>query len=140
MEQAPVIVEKVINAPVARVWQALTDKAQMKQWYFDVSDFQPVVGFTFEFSGGSDTKTFRHLCRVTEVVPERRLAYTWRYDGYPGDSLVTIELTDEGAATRVKLTHTGLETFPQETGDFARENFRMGWTEIVGFLLPKFVE
>lgn len=139
MEQQPVIVEKVVNAPVARVWQALTDKTQMVQWYFAVSDFKPEVGFSFEFSGGKAGE-FRHLCRVTEVVPERKLAYTWRYDGYPGDSLVTIELTDEGGATRVKLTHTGLETFPQETGDFARGNFQMGWTQIIGTHLPKFVE
>lgn len=139
MEQAPVVIEKVIQAPIARVWQALTDKAQMKQWYFDVSDFEPVVGFEFEFSGGKAGE-FRHLCRVTEVVAQRKLAYTWRYDGYAGDSLVTIELTDEGAATLIKLTHTGLETFPKDTGDFARDNFKMGWTQIIGTQLPKFVE
>ncbi|TDX00863.1 SRPBCC family protein [Dinghuibacter silviterrae] len=140
MENAPVIVERLINAPVSRVWKALTDKAQMKEWYFDVSDFQPVVGFEFSFSGGKDDKRFLHLCRVTEAIPERKIAYTWRYDGYTGDSLVTIELFEQDGKTRVHLTHTGLETFPQETGDFAKGNFVVGWTQIIGTSLPKFVE
>ena len=140
MENTPVVVERVINASAARIWQALTDKTQMKQWYFDVSDFQPVVGFEFEFFGGKDDTRFHHLSRVTEAIPHKKIAYTWRYKGYPGDSLVTIELFEEGAQTRVKLTHTGLETFPRETEDFARGNFLTGWTQIIGTSLPKFVE
>jgi uncharacterized protein YndB with AHSA1/START domain len=140
MENAPVIVERLLDAPVAHVWTALTDKNQMKEWYFDVSDFQPVVGFEFEFTGGSEAKQYLHLCRVTEVIPGVKLAYTWRYEGYSGDSLVTIELYAEGSKTRVKLTHKGLDTFPQETTDFAKSNFVAGWTYIIGTSLPKFVE
>ena len=105
----PVIVEKLINAPASTVWQALTDEAQMRKWYFDVSAFKPLVGFEFTFEGRNGDMVYHHLCRVTEVVPLQRLAYSWRYQGYPGDSLVTIRaLRREGGATRVKLTHTGL--------------------------------
>ena len=59
--------------------------------------------------------------------------------GEPGDSLVTFELFGEGDKTRVKLTHTGIETFPK-TPAYARKNFEAGWTEIIGSELKQFVE
>jgi hypothetical protein len=53
------------------------------------------------------------------------------YEGEPGESHVTWELFAEGDKTKVRLTHTGLETFPKDPA-FARENFVKGWTAIVG--------
>src|SRR5688572_12738870 len=113
-------IERTYNAPVERVWKALTDKEEMKQWYFDLKEFKPEVGFQFEFDGGPDGKVYRHICVITEVVRNRRLAYTWRYEGYDGTSLVRFELFDEGNQTRLKLSHDGLETFPP-IADFAKE-------------------
>jgi len=45
------VIERTFRVPVSRVWEALTDKDQMKQWYFDVSGFRPEVGFAFSFAG-----------------------------------------------------------------------------------------
>jgi uncharacterized protein YndB with AHSA1/START domain len=140
MKDEPFVIERTFNAPAERVWQALTDKEKMKQWYFDIAEFKPVVGFEFTFDGGSETKTYVHLCKVTEVVPGRKLAHTWRYKGYPGESKVTWEIFSEGEKTRVKLTHEGLHTFPQDLPDFAKRSFEAGWTEIVGKNLKEFVE
>ena len=134
-----VIVERTLNAPVMRVWQALTDVDQMREWYFDLKDFKPQVGFEFEFVVEHEGTTYHHLCRVTEVIPKKKIAYTWRYKGEPGDSLVTIELFAEGDNTRLKLTHTGIETFPK-TPAYARKNFEQGWTQIIGTELKQFVE
>ena len=33
-----------IKTNVQKVWQALTDKSQMKEWYFDIPDFELRVG------------------------------------------------------------------------------------------------
>jgi uncharacterized protein YndB with AHSA1/START domain len=134
-----VVVERTFKAPVARVWKALTDVEQMRQWYFDLKEFKPNVGFEFEFVVEHEGTTYHHLCRVTEVIPERKIVYTWRYKDEPGDSLVTFELFDEADKTRVKLTHTGIETFPK-TPAFARKNFESGWTAIIGSELKQFVE
>ena len=82
---------------------------------------------------------YHHLCKITEVIPQKKLAYTWRYQGYEGDSLVTFELFADGGRTRLKLMHEGLETFPK-LPSFARESFMTGWTEIVGSSLKKFLE
>jgi uncharacterized protein YndB with AHSA1/START domain len=139
-EQADaVIVERTFTAPVARVWKALTDVDQMREWYFDLKEFKAQIGFEFEFIVDHEGNSYHHLCRVTEVVPEKRIAYTWRYKGEPGNSLVTIELSPEGEKTRLKLTHTGIETFPK-TPAYARKNFEQGWTSIIGIELKQFVE
>lgn len=138
-EAVVVVVERTFNAPVAQVWRALTEVEQMRAWYFDLKEFKPEVGFQFEFSVEHEGVHYHHLCKVTEVVPEKKLAYTWRYKGEPGDSLVTFELFPEGHKTRLKLTHEGIETFPK-TPAYARKNFEAGWTELIGSELKQFVE
>jgi len=112
-KEEPLVVERTFDAPVALVWKALTDKEDIKQWSFDIPEFAPKVGFEFRFYGGSEDVKYLHRCKITEAIPNRRLAYTWRYEGYAGDSLVTFELFAEGKKTRVRLTHSGLETFPK---------------------------
>jgi uncharacterized protein YndB with AHSA1/START domain len=134
-----VVVERTFNAPVARVWKALTDADEMRIWYFDLKEFRPEVGFEFEFVVEHEGNHYHHLCRVTDVVPQKKVAYIWRYKGEPGDSLVTFELFREGEKTRLKLTHTGIDTFP-ETPAYARKNFETGWTQIVDSELRQFVE
>jgi len=140
MSNEPFVIERTYNAPVEKVWKALTDNDQMKQWYFKIPAFKPEVGFEFTFDGGSKEKTYTHLCKVLEVVPNKKLSYSWRYKDYEGYSVVTFELFDEGEKTRLKLTHTGLETFPQVSKDFSKESFTQGWTHIIGTSLKNFVE
>lgn len=141
MSDFPIVVEASYSAPVTTVWRALTDKAQMKQWYFDLQDFRPEVGFEFSFDGkGTEGETYTHRCTIIEVVPEKKLAHSWRYEGYDGDSLVSFELLPEGSATCMKLTHAGVDSLPSDNPAFRRENFVLGWTEIIGNSLRKFVE
>jgi len=139
MNSEPFVIERTYDAPADKVWQAITDRDKMKQWYFDLKEFKPEVGFEFQFWGGSKEKSYLHLCRITEVITGKKLTHTWQYDGYPGESFVSFELFPEGDRTRLKLTHTGLETFPAEK-DFARESFTKGWTHIIGKSLPEYLE
>ena len=137
----PIRMERIYNAKVKKVWQAITDNNQMKQWYFDIAEFKPEVGFEFQFTGeGKDGEKYIHLCKVVEVIKEKKLTYSWRYDGFEGNSFVTFELSAEGEETKLKLTHTGLETFPANNPDFAKESFIEGWNYITGTSLKQFVE
>jgi uncharacterized protein YndB with AHSA1/START domain len=140
MSTPPFEIERMYNAPIQTVWRALTDKEEMKKWYFDLPEFKPEVGFEFRFTGGTENNSYLHICTVTEVVEGRKLTHSWRYDGYEGNSFVTFELFDEGEKTRLKLTHAGLETFPQDKADFARENFVQGWTAILGTALADYLK
>ncbi len=139
-QSGPLVIERVYNAPVEKVWKALTNKNYMKQWYFDIAEFEPVVGFEFQFEGSNDCRTFLHRCKIIEVVENKKLKHSWRYEDYPGNSFVTFELFDEDGKTRLKLRHEGLETFPSENPDFKKQNFVEGWTYIIGKSLKEFVE
>lgn len=134
------LIECVLNAPVGKVWKSITDKNDMKQWYFDIAEFKPEVGFEFQFLGGTDEKKYLHLCKISEVAVNKKLTYSWSYNGYEGISFVTFELFDEGLKTKIILTHEGLETFPANNPDFAKENFKEGWNYLIGTALKDYVE
>ena len=128
----PIIKEVTVNAPATKVWKAITDKDEMKKWYFDLKEFKPEVGFEFRFMGGPDRDNqYLHICEITEVIINKKLTYSWRYDGYPGKSFVTFELFEEEKDTKIKLTHRDLETFGTENPHFAKENFETGWETII---------
>ena len=136
-----IVVEKTYNASAQKIWKALTDKNEMKKWYFDLKEFIPKIGFEFRFLGGpEDGIQYEHVCVITEVIHGQKLTYSWRYEGYAGISYVTFELFPEGKNTRIQLTHAGLETFPADNPDFAKENFAEGWTAIIGTSLKEYVE
>jgi len=137
-----VIVERTFNAPIERVWDAISNNDAMQQWYFKIPEFRPEVGFEFEFEGlTSDKKPKHHKCQVTEVVLGKKLAYTWRYEEWKGISTVTIELFAEGKQTKLRLVHSGLDSFVvNNTHDLDAHNFAAGWADIIGRSLKEFVE
>ncbi|MES2807468.1 MAG: SRPBCC domain-containing protein [Bacteroidota bacterium] len=140
MEREPYVMQQTYNAPIEKVWSALTNIEKLKQWYFDLSGFEPEVGFQFSFTCQDDGKLYLHHCEVKEVIERQKLVHTWYYAGYPGESTVTWELFAEGEKTRLQLTHAGLETFPQDDPFFATSNYNAGWTQIAGIDLRTFVE
>ena len=136
----PVIVERTFNAPVSKVWKALTDKDEMKKWYFDLAEFKAEKGFVFQFTGGpEDGIQYVHVCEISEVIPEKKLTYSWRYEGYAGRSFVTFELAGMGNKTALKLTHADIDSFPDQP-DFARANFAAGWDHIINISLKEYLE
>jgi uncharacterized protein YndB with AHSA1/START domain len=135
----PLVIERIFNAPIAKVWKAITNKKAIKQWSFDIKEFEPATGFEFQFYGENEGVKYFHWCVVTEVIPHKKISYSWRYEGYEGNSLVTFELFAESNKSRLRLTHEGLETFPKIPA-FARANFVKGWTALIGSSLKEFIE
>jgi uncharacterized protein YndB with AHSA1/START domain len=134
-----IVVEATYNANADVVWKAITDRDQMQEWYFDMPAFEPKVGYEFTFNGENEGRLYIHLCKIIEVVPGKKLKHTWTYQHYEGVSYVTFELFPEGNQTRIRLTHEGIETFP-DLPDFKRENFQEGWSMIIGQMLKEYVE
>ena len=135
----PIVIERTFNAPAETVWKAITERERMKEWRFELEEFVPEVGFEFEFVVEHEGMRHDHLCKVVEVIPDKKLAYTWRYADEQGDSVVSFELFPDGAKTTVRLTHEGVNSFPK-TPAYARKNFILGWTMIIGANLKKYVE
>jgi uncharacterized protein YndB with AHSA1/START domain len=134
----PFVIERTFDAPADLVWKAITEKDRMKEWFFTIEDFVLEPGCEFHFSVEHQGMTYDHRCKVTEVIPGTKLAFTWRYEGYEGDSLVTFELFPEGEKTLLRLTHEGLGTFPK-LPSFARGNFTNGWTMLIGTSLRDYL-
>ena len=137
----PVTVERVFRSPLKEIWAAITDVDEMRQWYFDnIPAFTPEVGFEVSFEVNSGSRIFPHRWKVTEVIPMKKISYNWKYDGYPGDSVVTFELFQQNKMTRLKLTHQVKEDFPQDIPEFRRESCVAGWRYFIQDRLTKFME
>lgn len=137
----PIVIERNFKASTAIIWNALTDLSQLKKWYFDLDGFQPVPGFRFRFAGkGSTGEEYMHDCRVLEVIPGKKIAYSWTYENRECYSVVSFELFPDGDQTRLVLTHTGVASFAANGSDFMNESFTQGWTEIIGNQLRLFLE
>ncbi|MFO1524475.1 MAG: SRPBCC domain-containing protein [Turneriella sp.] len=139
--ETEVKLERLLDARIEVVWQALIQKDEMKNWFFALADFQADVGFTFQFVGGpTPERQYTHLCEVKEVIPQKKLSYSWRYEGYSGDSLVAFELVAQGSKTLLRFSHAGLDTFPADAPDLAAKNFAEGWNHIILKALPNYIE
>jgi uncharacterized protein YndB with AHSA1/START domain len=140
MQNEPLVFERTYNVSVEKLWSALSDKDEMKKWYFDLPEFKAEKGFEFEFLAGDDKQQWLHKCRVTEAIPNKKLSYTWRYDGYEGDSEVSFELFPEGDKTKLILTHKGLDSFPAQLHPgLAKNNFVIGWTDFLDKQLKNYL-
>jgi len=139
--EPPVVVEQTFAVPAQRVWDAITDVSLMRQWYFDnIPDFQPVVGFKTQFNVSTGERDFPHMWEVIESNPPEKLVYTWRFEGYDGDSYVTFELSPEGEATRLQVTATVTEDFSDDIPEFQRESAEGGWKYFIHERLKEFLE
>jgi uncharacterized protein YndB with AHSA1/START domain len=134
----PLVKEFTYNVPIGKVWQTLTDKNKMKGWYFpQLREFEPVVGFRFEFD--DDNAGYQKEWIVTKVVEGKTLAHSWAYKGYPGTSDVIFELFADNSTTRLRVTQTNLESFPNHP-HFQRERFESGWDNLLGHNLKELLE
>ncbi len=141
MDTKPIIVVQEYNTSIDKVWNALTNKEEMKYWYFNLPEFYAVNDFEFQFYGGKDENNqYLHLCKITDVSLQNKLSYSWRYDGYPGISFVMFEVIEKDFKTTLKLTHTGIETFENENSDFAKSEFEAGWNYILHTALKNYLE
>ena len=96
------------------VWEYLTKTELIAQWLMP-NDFLPVVGYEFRFTI-KPIPEFEFdgiiYCKVLEIVPLKKLVYTWK--GGPGDgtinldSVVTWILVAKENGTELLLEHTGL--------------------------------
>jgi uncharacterized protein YndB with AHSA1/START domain len=141
MNNNPIVVEDTINAPIEKVWQALTDKEQMKLWYFDIPDFELKIGYVFNFYEPGKNKKFHHQAIVKEIIPNHKVQHTWTHPSHSkGESLLTWDLESLDNKTKVKLTHEGKENFADAGKNFERESYEAGWKEIVGDSLKSYLE
>jgi uncharacterized protein YndB with AHSA1/START domain len=128
-----------IEASPEVVFRALVNSEEVTKWFQDEVTLEPKVGGKVRFVCLKDKHSEKQLDRdyinegiIKEFVPNRKLAYTWKFNDLPDfpETLVVWELEEiEPNKTRVKLNHTGFTG--KETGMTSLENHEKGWTELI---------
>lgn len=128
-----VVVRRRFRASLETVFGAFTEPEQLARWFSpsdeiatEVVEFDLRVGgsyrFVFRFPGGHENSV---LGVFREISRPNRLVYTWTWqapDPHAGiETLVTVELKEEGSETEVTVTH---ERFPNQE---ARKRHDAGW-------------
>ena len=118
--------------PVETVWEYLTKSELMEQWFMK-NNFQPIVGFDFQFrTGPIPSLNFDGIfhCKVLEIVPFKKLSYSWRSG--PGGGEITL---DSVVIWKLEATDKGTELFLEHSGFAKKENLDFyngllqGWVE-----------
>lgn len=114
--------EIFIEAPVAKVWEHITDPAKIAGWLMP-NDFEAVVGKEFILDCQQQGKV---SCVVKEIVPRQKLVYSFQSRVTKVETLVTITLAKEGKGTRLTLIHSGWDALPPAEQGIA-DTFGGGW-------------
>jgi uncharacterized protein YndB with AHSA1/START domain len=110
-----------VNAPRDRVWQLLTDPAELPRWWPDAAELEPGVGGRIVLNFGPGDVSGE----ITRWEPPAALGFTWEASNMPGVQLhVSFTVDDLGdGRSRVSVVHSGFEAAPTE----AREAVVDGW-------------
>jgi uncharacterized protein YndB with AHSA1/START domain len=109
-----------INAPADKVWNALTQPAQRKKWFFGVdtkTDWK--VGSPIVHSGEFNGKPYTDKGVVKELEPRKRLVHThWssmsgRPDQPENYETITYTLREQNGATEVAVAEDNVASDEQ---------------------------
>jgi uncharacterized protein YndB with AHSA1/START domain len=98
-----------IKSSPETVYKALTQADELMRWFPTRVESDPRPGgkfnYTWEFKDASQNGSQQG--EYVEVVPGRKLSYTWTADSIP--TLVTFHLTEADGETTVELDHASTQ-------------------------------
>lgn len=117
---------RVLPASPERVWQAFTDPVVLAAWFWPQRFATTVqadvrIGGRYVIDGPGAGMAVGG--RYVSVEPPTRLAFTWRWQGAPEETLVTLQLAPAGDGTELTLVH---ERF---VDDADRDAHAQGWSD-----------
>jgi uncharacterized protein YndB with AHSA1/START domain len=127
MSDRTIEIAKIIEAPPERVFQALTNAAELSRWWTTRAESDPRTGGAFSYTWEFEQDTGRDHTREGEyldVTPNERVSYDWPMP--LGDTVVDFRLEPSGEATELKLIHSGWG--PGSAWDESTEMHRQGWS------------
>ena len=132
-----------IQAPPERVWRALTDVAELSEWFQVKIEGQLAAGSeVWMTSVHPDHAGQRWPVRIVELTPFRRMVWRW----LPGavdpsidqarapQTTVTFTLEGAGGGTRLSVSETGFEEIELARRAKAYNENSQGWTEVLAWL------
>lgn len=116
-----------IEAPIEKVWEALTDNSELEAWGADPADMSEDEEYEFSLWGGDI-----HGKNI-EIVKPSKIVQEWFGGNWPKPSTLTIELEKKDHGTEVSLLH---ENVPEEDMDKVDE----GWDDSFFGPLKEYLE
>ncbi len=110
------------------LWKAITEPDQMRKWFFDnMPDFKLEKGFETHFPVHSEERKFEHQWKVLDFKLQEFYLVSWTYAEYPGEGLVEYRVESHESGSKLTVSFSGLESFPQDIPEFKRESCIGGW-------------
>jgi uncharacterized protein YndB with AHSA1/START domain len=101
----------IVDAPPAAVFRALTDEKELVQWFPQQAKMDARVGGRYEFKYSWAERNLQAAAtgEILELVPDKRLSYTFNSTRGSTDSVVTWTLEElPSGKTLVMLVHAGI--------------------------------
>lgn len=114
-------IERFYAAPPEKVFAAWSNPTSKARWFSKPEQFEFRVGGRESNRGGPPGgPVFTYLAEYQDIVPDRRIVYTYTLDA--GDtrisvSMTTVELEGEGSGTRLVFTEQGAFLDGHDTPD-----------------------
>ena len=138
-------INRTINAPREKVFEAWTDPEQLRRWWGVAEGWTAViaevdlrVGGTYRLGMLEPGKDHRYVAAgvYREILPPEKLVFTFAWertphdtsDWIPSETLVSIEFLDRGDSTELVLTH---DQFPDEN---MKNEHNEGWNGVLASL------
>lgn len=126
-----------LNAPIERVWQALTDHEEFGEWFRVKLDGPFIVG---EITTGQMTypgfEDWKWLSTTQRMEAPRLLAFTWPHPEQADEdytkapsTLVEFRLEPTPAGTRLTVVESGFDALPPERRAEAMRRNEGGWAQ-----------
>lgn len=126
----PFVKELTLNAPISKVWGAITEQQQIAKWLMPSENFKLEKGNVFKMMGGKEHNIV-HICKIIEIIPEKKLSYTWAVENMLSDTLVTYELEEQDDKTKLTLTHSGWDKVTLAKPGADRDAYNNGWDQVL---------
>ncbi len=125
--------EITLKAPREIVWRYLEDPDLLAAWLMR-NNFNGRIGERFQFfSRPSNDWDGVLQCRLVEIEAPRKIAFTWEAGDIGTETLVTIELFEDGDGTRLRLLHADFEHAVGDVETIVRRH-DAGWTDHLSIL------
>ena len=111
-----------IDAPPEAVFAYFTDPVKMVRWMGSDATLDPRPGGICRVNFVRDIGEAAAMGEFVEVVPHRRVVFTWGWEGDlfdvpPASTRVEVSLDPDGSATLVRLVHTEIPEGAVEVHD-----------------------
>lgn len=124
-----------IDAPVERIWEALSSEDGLRYWFNRTASAEINRGGRIEWESLNPEQPHHFTGTFTELATNQRLAIEWnrKEQAWPQPLLLTVEISpaaSEGFST-VTMRHQRLDNLPEDTRDDTIADLQQSWDDLI---------